>query len=481
MGFFDRFRKRVTEVAEGVDVEELTAEEDTDEAAEALAEKGRIEAERVAAEAEAVANDAIEDNTDSESSNDDWEDLTELDAIEETNEAEEEWEDWDDEPVAEPIDPTLEKKERKRLERERREAEKERKRLKKAGFDIDQEVRPDGSKVDLHIMRSTTGRKLVEVRSAPRGSSGPSKVETETGKSLEIDLGGGVVQKGGRVIKEGAALDTLLEELELVMLESDMGRASIDEVINALRSELLGSRLRRGADLSKVVEASLKRAIRTLLNVGYWDFDATVESLIEAGDLPVVIMMVGVNGTGKTTTTAKIAHRLKKKGRRVVLAASDTFRAGAIDQLETHAERLDIRCISSQRGGDSAAIARDAIEHAKARRMDVVLVDTAGRMQNKANLMEELRKVHRVTRPHLVLFVGDALAGNDAVDQAVEFQRMLKFDGAVLCKLDTDAKGGAALSISHATNRPIVLAGIGQGYDDLKQFDPDWLIDEVFS
>ncbi len=113
--------------------------------------------------------------------------------------------------------------------------------------------------------------------------------------------------------------------------------------------------------------------------------------------------------------------------------------------------------------------------------MDVVIIDTAGRMQNKANLMEELRKVHRVTKPHLVLFVGDALAGNDAVDQAVEFQRMLKFDGAVLCKLDTDAKGGAALAISHATNRPIVLAGIGQGYDDLKQFDPDWLIDEVFS
>jgi fused signal recognition particle receptor len=164
-----------------------------------------------------------------------------------------------------------------------------------------------------------------------------------------------------------------------------------------------------------------------------------------------------------------------------VLAASDTFRAGAIDQLEIHAERLDIRCISSQRGGDAAAIARDAIEHAKARKMDVVIIDTAGRMQNKTNLMEELRKVHRVTKPHLVLFVGDALAGNDAVEQAKEFQRMLKFDGAVLCKLDTDAKGGAALSIAHATDKPIVLAGVGQEYGDLKQFDPDWLIEEVFS
>ena len=129
---------------------------------------------------------------------------------------------------------------------------------------------------------------------------------------------------------------------------------------------------------------------------------------------------------------------------------------------------------------EAAAIARDAKESAKARGADVVIVDTAGRMQNKTNLMEELRKVHRVVSPHLVLFVGDALAGNDAVEQAVEFQRMLRFDGAVLCKLDTDAKGGAALSIAHATGKPIVLVGVGQDYDDLKQFDPDWLLEMMF-
>jgi fused signal recognition particle receptor len=190
-------------------------------------------------------------------------------------------------------------------------------------------------------------------------------------------------------------------------------------------------------------------------------------------------MMVGVNGTGKTTTTAKIAHRLQQNGYSVVLAAADTFRAGAIEQLANHADRLSVRCIRSQRGGDAAAIARDACESAAARGEDIVIIDTAGRMQNKINLMEELRKVHRVTRPHLVLFVADALAGNDAVIQAKEFQRMLNFDGAVLCKLDTDAKGGAALSISHATGRPIVLAGVGQGYDDLRDFDPQWLLDSI--
>ena len=163
----------------------------------------------------------------------------------------------------------------------------------------------------------------------------------------------------------------------------------------------------------------------------------------------------------------------------MVLAAADTFRAGAIDQLATHAERIGVRCVKSQRGGDSAAVARDAIESASAREEGVVIIDTAGRMQNKSNLMEELRKVHRVTQPHLVIFVADALAGNDAVTQSVEFQRMLAFDGAALCKLDTDARGGAALSIAHATGRPIVLAGTGQGYDDLEPFDPLWLLDSI--
>ena len=418
MGFFDRFRKRVKEVADDTDIDSLTVDEESEEAQEAIAKRQQIKEEQ---EAQSEAPQ-VEATT---STDDDWEDvedIEEIEAISETLEEEDEWDDWDDEPILEPISPSLDKKQRKRLEKEAKEAIKERQRLKKEGYDIDQEVRPDGSKIDLQIMRSTTGRKLVEVKSAPRGSSGPTTVETETGKNIQIDLGGGVVESGGKIIKGGAALDAMLEELELVMLEADMGRASIEEVITALRNELVGNRLRKGADLSKVVEASLKRALRTLLSTGYWDFDATVDSLLESGDLPVVIMMVGVNGTGKTTTTAKIAYRLKNKDRKVVLAASDTFRAGAIDQLETHAKRLNIRCVSSQRGGDAAAIARDAIEHAKARKMDVVIVDTAGRMQNKSNLMEELRKVHRVTKPHLVLFVGDALAGNDAVEQAKEFQ-----------------------------------------------------------
>ncbi len=455
MGFFDRFRKRVKEVVDDTDLDALTTEEDSEEAEQAIAE----------------TTPPVEEE---------WNDLLEIEIPPEAPEPiEEEWDDWDDEPEPLPA-ATLSKKERKLLEREKKRKQKEKQQLAKKGYDVDQVTRPDGSKVDLRVMRSTTGRKLVEVEQAPRKSVGKKTVETDKGTEFDIDLGGGVVEKGGRVIKDGPVFDELLEELELVMLEADMGSRALAAVLAALRSELIGSRLRRGADLTKVIEASLKRALRSLLSAGYWDFNATIDQMVDAGDTPVIVMMVGVNGTGKTTTTAKIAHRLKEEGKTVILAAADTFRAGAIDQLETHAERIGVRCVSSERGGDSAAIARDAVESAKARGADVVIIDTAGRMTNKINLMNELQKVHRVTRPHLVLFVGDALAGNDAVEQAVEFQRTLKFDGAILCKLDTDAKGGAALSIAHATGRPIVLAGVGQGYGDLQQFDPDWLLHMMF-
>jgi fused signal recognition particle receptor len=376
----------------------------------------------------------------------------------------------------------LTKKERKFLERQEKErkkkAAKAAKAMKKRGaVDV---ARPKGSKVDLTMMRTTTGRQLVQVEQAPKGSTQSATLETESGDTLDIDLGGGVVSQGGRIIKPSAALDNLLEELEWVLLESDISQHATSAIIDSLRSALVGSRLRKGAQLPKVLEAALKRALHGLLEAGYWDFDASVKGFLDAGDAPVVIMLVGVNGTGKTTTAAKIAKRLLDKNISVIAAAGDTFRAGAIQQLESHCENLGIRCVSSQRGGDSAAIARDAIESAKAKGIDVVLVDTAGRMQNKTNLMNELNKVRKVTNPHLTLFVGDSLAGNDAVEQAKMFQEIMRFDGAVLTKMDTDAKGGAGLSIAYATGRPIVFAGVGQGYDDLHQFDPQWLLDQLF-
>ncbi len=357
-----------------------------------------------------------------------------------------EWDDFEDE-IADPFAVPTNSKERKRAAREQ-------------ATKTSQQP-PKSSK--RSPMDSTTGRRLAE-----------------SDMSFEIDLSEYHTNIGGMVISGGRVLDEILNELEDELLSSDMGHDAASELITNLRAHLIGSRVSRKAPLSEVVERSLRGALLSLLKAGYWDFDRTIRDFVSA-ETPVVIMMVGVNGTGKTTTSAKIAKRLDDQGFGVVLAAADTFRAGAIDQLAAHADRLGIRCIKSQRGGDSAAVARDAIESAKAKGDEVVIIDTSGRMQNKSNLMEELQKVHRVTNPHLVIFVADALAGNDAVTQAIEFQRRLTFDGAALCKLDTDARGGAALSISHATGRPIILAGTGQGYDDLEPFDPNWLVDQLLS
>jgi len=443
MGLFDKFRKKVKTIAEEIDTEELTEE--------GLEENPPI-TKPIQNESKTIQNELIEPEP-----------------MEKPNT---EWEEWGPEEEESPEDPwkKLSKKERKKLKKEAKKATKEGKQVTK----------PKGSKVDLQMMRSTTGRQLIKVEQAPRGSTGAKNIEIGEGKNIQIDLGGGVVESGGRVIKDGKALNLLLEEIEWAMLESDISSAAVSDVLGLMRENLIGSRLRKGANLAKVIEATIKRALQSILRADYWDFEATIEKYISEGDKPVIIMLVGVNGTGKTTTTAKIAYKLKNKGYNVVAAASDTFRAGAIEQLEAHMDRLEIKCISSQRGGDSAAIARDAISHAKAKGADVVLVDTAGRMQNKTNLMNELQKVHRVTNPHLVLFVGDALAGNDAVDQAAEFSRVLTFDGAVLSKMDTDAKGGAGLSIAHVTGKPIVLVGTGQEYTDLHQFEPEWLLEQLF-
>lgn len=468
MGLFDKFRKKVRDAASEVDSEELSAEEGSEEAIAAIShQKEQIESTTPIAK---IQTETFEEDED------DWEDFDEDEELELPSNKEDDWDDWED--GEEYTLPTkLTRKEKKILAKEaKKDAARKKaleKEMKKRGA---KEVkRLAGSKVDLHMMRTTTGRQLVEVKTTPTGGIG--SVEDD---GITIDLGGGVVGSGGRVIKESDALNNLMEELEWIMLESDISSTAVSAVMAALKRNLVGQRLRKGADLAKVLEASLKRALRGILEAGYWDFYASIQSFIDKGDTPVVIMFVGVNGTGKTTTVAKVAYNLQKKGLSVVAAAGDTFRAGAIEQLETHCDRLNIRCISSQRGGDSAAIARDAVESAKAKGIDVVLVDTAGRMQNKSNLMAELEKVRRVANPHLTLFVGDALAGNDAVDQARNFQQMLKFDGAVLTKLDTDAKGGAGLSIAHATGQPIILCGVGQEYDDLIQFDPDWLLQQLF-
>ncbi|MDG6220826.1 MAG: signal recognition particle-docking protein FtsY [Candidatus Thermoplasmatota archaeon] len=279
----------------------------------------------------------------------------------------------------------------------------------------------------------------------------------------------------GKKIKD-KQLDDLLWELEVGLLESDVAQEVATSIIEDVRKELLDLRLKKGVDIGEAVETALRHAIKKALETQTMDFD----KFIREHEKPVVVMFIGVNGSGKTTAIAKIAYRLQKQKITTVLAAGDTFRAGAIEQLQRHAEKLGVRMIKHRAGADPAAVAYDAIEHAKARHRDVVLLDTAGRMQTNSNLMDEMAKIGRVANPDLVIFVGDSLAGNDAVEQAVRFNHAVNIDAVILTKIDADAKGGAALSIARSIGKPIIFVSTGQEYGQLEKFDPEWMTSRLF-
>ncbi len=274
-----------------------------------------------------------------------------------------------------------------------------------------------------------------------------------------------------------STLDDLLDALEIGLLESDVALPVVERLRRDVRKEFAGRKLRRGVDAEEVIRAALERGVRAVLAQPPLDLARSVREHAR----PYVILLVGVNGTGKTTTVAKLAVWLRAAGFSVVIAAGDTYRAGAIEQLLVHGERLGIRVIRQQEGSDPAAVGFDAIEHAKAKHVDVVLVDTAGRQHTNENLVEEAKKIRRVTSPALTLFVGDALSGNDVVTQARLFDEAIGIDGLVLTKLDADVKGGAALSATFVTKKPIVFVGTGQGYSDLQPFDPEWMVRRLFA
>jgi len=270
-------------------------------------------------------------------------------------------------------------------------------------------------------------------------------------------------------------LEDPLEELELVLIQNDVAIPVIEKIKERIKEKLVGKRVKR-----REIEERVRSAIReVLLEVLEPSRGYDMLKIIAEGERPFVILFLGVNGSGKTTTIAKLCKKLKDMGLSPVIAASDTFRAGAIEQIEEHARKVGVKVISQGYGADPAAVAYDAIQHAKAKKKDVVLIDTAGRMQTNVNLMEEMKKIKRVSKPHLTVFVGDALTGNDAINQAREFHQKVGFDAVILTKMDADAKGGAAITISYETKKPIAFIGTGQGYDDLKKFDPEEFISRI--
>ncbi len=294
------------------------------------------------------------------------------------------------------------------------------------------------------------------------------KLDYETFRPEERD--------SGAVIRE-KHLENVLWEMELALMESDVAVEALEEMKAIIKKRLVGLRVENRAAITPTIEKALKASLVELLSKTTFD----PQTLLEKRDGPLVIAFVGVNGTGKTTTIARITDWLQQNGKSVVMAASDTFRAGAIEQLELHAKRLGCKFIKHQAGGDPAAVAFDAVEHAKAKHRDIVMIDTAGRMQTNSNLMDEMKKIKRVAKPDLIMFVGDSLAGNDAIDQARKFHEAVGIDAVVLTKLDVDAKGGAALSISSAIGQPIAFVGIGQDYGDLMPFDAAWIVERIFA
>ena len=317
-----------------------------------------------------------------------------------------------------------------------------------------------------------------QLKAEKEAKKAAKKAEKEKKDEPSADPSALVTDKGGlfdKKIKEDS-LEDLLWELELALMEADVALPVVEEIKEGVKQNLLGKKYSRGHTLEEVVELSLKDAVHSVLRLNEFDFDAWYSKQ----EKPVVIMFIGINGTGKTTAIAKIANRLQKQGQTVVMAAGDTFRAGAIQQLTVHADKLGCYIVKHNQDADPAAVAYDAIEHARAKRKDCVLIDTAGRMQTNSNLIDEMKKIVKVAKPDLKVFVGDSLAGNDAVVQATAFDEAVGIDAVILTKIDADSKGGAALSIAHTIGKPIAFVCNGQEYEDIIKFDSEWMLNRLF-
>jgi fused signal recognition particle receptor len=287
-------------------------------------------------------------------------------------------------------------------------------------------------------------------------------VEKETEKPVKKDKKKPSFISKLNLIKnlEKSKLRKILDELEEGLLVNNVAYSVTEELKETIKDS-------KPKELKKTLEKKLKEIL-------------SVEGIdIYKGDKPIKILFVGVNGVGKTTTLAKLAAHLQKKKKKVVIAAGDTFRAAAIEQIQAHADKLKIKLIKHSYGSDAAAVAFDAIEHAKAKKLDYVLIDTAGRSHANEDLMRELEKVKRVSKPDFTILVVDSLTGNDAVDQAKLFGEKIGIDGVILTKADADERGGAIISVAHETGKPILFLGTGQKYKDLKEFNADEIIKQI--
>ena len=270
------------------------------------------------------------------------------------------------------------------------------------------------------------------------------------------------------------AFEIYEEELKMLLLENNVAFEVADKIISRLKEEIIGKEF-----LKKEIEFEIKDLLKQIIQEILVDPINLIEKIKEKQEKPYIILFCGINGTGKTTTIAKIAYHLKKNNLSSVLAASDTFRAASIEQIKKHAEKLNLKVISHDYGTDPASVGFDTINYAKKNRIDAVLIDTAGRMHTEKNLLREIEKIARVCKPDLKLFIGEAITGNDSVEQVKSFDWAIGIDGIILTKADTDEKGGTALSVGYVTKKPILYLGTGQEYDDIIVFDKKKFIEEL--
>ncbi|MCD6590056.1 signal recognition particle-docking protein FtsY [Candidatus Woesearchaeota archaeon] len=356
-----------------------------------------------------------------------------------------------------------EKEERigEKIEEEQEEIKEESKEKKKEEKK-EKEEKEEIEKKELLGEKQEEGKEGEEKRKVEE-REGEEKTEREEERREKKGLFKRIIKK--QVISE-KAFEEVFQELELEMLEANVALEVVEKIKNDLKSSIVGREFRKG-ELETVIIEELRKSIEEILNQGYIDI-----LKLSNEKKPLVIAFFGINGTGKTTTIAKIAKMFLDNGKKVVIAAADTYRAASIEQLEEHANRLGVRVIKHDYGADPAAVAFDAVQHAKAKNIDIVLIDTAGRMHSNKNLMEELRKIVRVVKPDLKVLVAESITGNDSIIQAEMFDRGVGIDAVILTKVDVDEKGGTALSITYTIKKPIIFLGVGQEYKDLKRFDP---------
>ncbi len=379
-----------------------------------------------------------------------------------------------------------ERKERAEQKERVEEKKKEEKEIKKGKKEVKEEIKEKKREIKEEKEEIKEKRKEIrEVREIIEGIKEKEikKEEPEVKKAKEVEK---LEEEKPRrriieILKEKIIRTTISDEkfeelfkdLELVLLENNVAVEVIEKIKRDLKKSIVGVPLER-SKVSEAVRKSLRKSIEELFSVKGVDLLKKVKE-----KRPCVIVFVGINGSGKTTTIAKIAKLLINNKMRCVLAASDTFRAASQEQLEEHAKNLNVKLVKHGYGADPAAVAFDAIKYAQAHEIDAALIDTAGRLHSNVNLMDEVKKIIRVAKPDLVIFVGEAITGNDCIEQAQKFNEAVGIDGIILAKADVDEKGGAAISVSYVTKKPIMFLGTGQRYEDLKEFSPKIIVDSL--